>query len=72
MTTPGPVEVTATKPAIGLRCEKPDTRELRIEKCGKSATECEVSGLSYSARAVLCRDHRELAEKRGFKVKVVA
>jgi len=72
MKTPGPIEVKVSKPAIGLSCESlVKHRDTGTERCGLAASLCEVSGQSYSTRAVLCGLHRAKAEEQGFKVKVV-
>ena len=76
MKTPGPIEVKASKPAVGLSCESLVKRgdklgRMGTEKCGEAASECEVSRNSRSVRAVLCALHRAKAEEQGFAVKVV-
>jgi len=39
--------------------------------CGKPAEEYEVTGKTYSARAVLCEWHRKAAINQGFTLKLV-
>ena len=55
-----------------LTCTKPVRRRMGKQKCGARATEYEVTGSSFTCRAVLCEDHAKLAEAEGLKLKAVA
>ena len=59
-----------------LKCEKLVYRRERghrgfHEACGRPAMTYQVSGESYSCRAVFCDKHRELAKAEGFKLKAL-
>lgn len=62
-----------------LVCTKPVTvadgydncgrRWVHHEPCGRPATEVEIKGLLTSAKAILCEQHRQAAERETFTSK---